>query len=60
MPWKFEVIADGSGKWCGNGRVFDTFDEAEKAAHRMAYAWVLVSATRIVPTDESVNAKENQ
>jgi len=29
MSWKPEVIADSSGKWCGNALRFATREEAE-------------------------------
>jgi hypothetical protein len=36
MPFKVEVIADNSGRWCGNGLVFATRQEGEQYARDLA------------------------
>ena len=54
MSWKPEVIADSSGKWCGNALRFATKEEAE--ANVAAMTWTLITATRVVEVDEPVNS----
>lgn len=34
--WKPEVIADSTGKWCGNALRFETYDEAKKYVEDLA------------------------
>jgi hypothetical protein len=55
MSWKAEVIADNSGKFCGNGLRFATHREAEAYARDLANRWTLVSEWRVVESDEPVN-----
>ena len=55
MSWKAEVIADSSGKWCGNALVFHTWLEAKEYAGDLASRWFAVRETRVVQTQESVN-----
>lgn len=55
MSWKPEVIADNSGKWCGNGLRFATREEAEANVRALESRWFLVRATRVVESDEPVN-----
>jgi len=46
--YKVEVIADSSGKWCGNGLRFDTIPEAEAYARDLMSRWWLVTDWRVV------------
>jgi len=46
--WKFEVVADSSGKFCGNGQTFDTKEAAEEAARNLESRWILVREWRVV------------
>jgi hypothetical protein len=46
-----EVIADNSGKFCGNGRRFDTAAEAREYAEDLATRWTLVREYRIAIVD---------
>jgi hypothetical protein len=46
--WRVEVIADDSGKWCGNGLVFDTAEEAGAYGLDLASRWTLVRDWRVV------------
>jgi len=46
--WKVEVIADNSGKWCGNAMRYETKEEAETAAKDLASRWILVREWRVV------------
>jgi hypothetical protein len=57
MSWKTEVIADNSGKWCGNELRFATEDEAEVYVEDLFHRWTMVIETRVVPSDEPVNAQ---
>lgn len=50
--WKVEVIADSSGKWCGNAMRYDTKEEAEKAAFDLAMRWMAVRDWRVVEAVE--------
>jgi hypothetical protein len=45
--WKAEVIADSTGKWCGNALRFATKEEAEAYVADLAYRWALVTDTRV-------------
>ena len=56
MSFKPEVIADASGKWCGNGRRFATREEAEANARDLMMRWfAAVLETRLVESDDPVN-----
>jgi hypothetical protein len=55
MSWAPEVIADNSGKWCGNALRFATRAEAEANVLALAMRWTLVRDTRVVESDEPVN-----
>lgn len=55
MSFKPEVIADSSGKWCGNAVRFATREEAEAWAIDRAIRWTLVRDTRVVESDDPVN-----
>ena len=46
--FKFEVQADSSGTWAGNGVKFDTKAQAEEAARNLFARWTLVTAWRVV------------
>jgi len=49
--FRYEVIADNSGKWAGNGVTFDTFGEAVSGAVGLASRWTLVRDWRILQRD---------
>jgi hypothetical protein len=55
MSWKPEVIADSTGKWCGNGLRFATKQEALDNVQDLANRWFLVEDTRVVESDDPVN-----
>jgi hypothetical protein len=50
-----EVIADNSGKFCGNALRFATEAEATIYVKDLERRWMLVVATRVVPSPEPVN-----
>jgi hypothetical protein len=50
-----EVIADNSGKWCGNACRYATEAEAEAAVNNLMMRWTLVRDTRVVPSNDPVN-----
>jgi len=52
--YRVEVIADSSGKWCGNGLSFDTVSEAKTYALDLYSRWVLVEKWRVVNKSETV------
>ena len=52
MQYKVQVIADNSGEWAGNAKVYDTYKAAENAAIDLAIRWTLVREWRVIPTDE--------
>jgi hypothetical protein len=52
--YKAEVIADNSGKWCGNGLRFATHKEAEDYARDLSYRWTLVREWRVVESEDAV------
>jgi hypothetical protein len=50
-----EVIADSSGKWCGNGLRFATENEAQHYVRDLSLRWLLVRETRVVPSEDPVS-----
>lgn len=48
MKFKVEVIADSSGKWCGNAMLYETHEEAKDAAIDLMNRWLLVREWRVV------------
>lgn len=57
MSWKPEVIADSSGKWAPNGCAYATEEEAEKAVSNLMMRWMAVTKTRVVESEQPVNAR---
>lgn len=55
MSFAPEVIADRSGKWCGNTLRFATEAEASAYAKDLAGRWVLVTDRRVVESQDPVN-----
>jgi prepilin-type processing-associated H-X9-DG protein len=55
MSWAPEVIADNSGKFCGNGLRFATRAEAEANVLALAMRWTSVRDTRVVESPDPVN-----
>jgi hypothetical protein len=55
MSFKPEVIADSSGKWCGNALRFATRQEAEANVGDLMTRWFAVRETRVVESDDPVN-----
>jgi hypothetical protein len=50
-----EVVADSSGKFCGNGLRFATREEAAGNVANLMARWMLVTDTRVVESDDPVN-----
>ena len=60
MKYKVEVIADSSGKWCGNALTFDTKLEAEAYACDLQSRWMAVRQWRVVEVqDNSTNGDKS-
>ena len=57
MSYKPEVIADSSGKWCGNALRFATYDEALANARDLAGRWMMVRDYRATESADPVNYK---
>jgi hypothetical protein len=57
MSFKPEVIADNSGKWCGNALVFATEKEAKIYVNDLSMRWLLVRDTRVIEVDDPVTAR---
>jgi hypothetical protein len=55
MSFKPEVIADNSGKWCGNALRFATSEEAQSNVQDLMMRWFAVRETRVVESDDPVN-----
>ena len=55
MRWEPEVIADSSGRWCGNALRFATREEAEANVRDPMMRWFAVRDTRVVESDYAVN-----
>jgi hypothetical protein len=54
VSWAPEVVADSSGKWCGNALRFATQDEALASARDLMARWYLVTDCRAVPSADPV------
>jgi hypothetical protein len=52
--WKAEVIADSSGKWCGNALRFATREGAEVYALDLFSRWTAVKEWRVVESTDPV------
>lgn len=57
FPYRVEVIADSSGKWCGNGLHFATALEADKYGYDLAMRWTAVRKYRVLLNNKA--ATEN-
>lgn len=57
--WKAEVITDATGQYNGNAVRFATAKEAEEYVSDLAFRWILVRGTRVVPSDDPVNYRWN-
>lgn len=55
VSWAGEVIADNSGKFCGNALRFATKEEAEGYVLDLSCRWTLVRETRVVESQDPVN-----
>jgi hypothetical protein len=55
MSWAPEVIADSSGKFCGNALRFATKEEAEANVLDLSFRWTAVRETRVVESADPVN-----
>lgn len=60
MKYRVVVIADNSGKWCGNGITFDTVDEAKKYARDLMSRWMAVRDWRVVDEQDNVMATSEE
>lgn len=49
--WKVEVIADSSGKWCGNGLRFESEEAAREYGEGLFMRWTAVREWRVVPAE---------
>ena len=58
MSFKAEVQTTECGKddWTANGLRFTEKEEAEKYANHLSIRWTLVVKTRVVESDDKVNA----
>lgn len=59
MSWKAEVIADKSGKWCGNGLTFATRQEADDYVTDLMFRWTSVTGWRSIESDAPATHKFN-
>ena len=50
--FKYQVIADNSGKWAGNAMTYDTIEEAIDGAKDLMSRWMLVTDWRIVTVND--------
>jgi hypothetical protein len=53
MRYRVEVLADSSGKWCGNGMTFASTEEAREYAFNLAMRWTAVRDWRVVEVAET-------
>ncbi len=57
--WKYEVIADSTGKWSGNSVRFPTEEEAAAAGHDLSLRWLAVRDVRVVESEDPPNYRWN-
>ena len=57
MSYKPEVVADSSGEWSGNAMRFAAEAEAKVYVADLASRWMLVTATRVVESEDPVTAR---
>lgn len=57
--WKAEVVTEAGGNFAGNAVRFATAKEAEEYVADLAFRWILVRDTRVVPCDDPVNYRWN-
>ena len=57
MSYAAEVIADSSGEWSGNALRFATEWEAKVWVSDLKARWMLVTATRVVESEDPVTAR---
>lgn len=55
MSYASEVIADHTGKWCGNAVRFTTFGEAEAYGKDLFARWTAVREVRVVESGDPPN-----
>lgn len=53
--WKVEVIADSSGKWCGNAARYASEEAAKVCGQDLCNRWLMVREWRVVPSDDKPN-----
>jgi len=53
--FKAEVVADSTGKFCGNALRFGSREEAEIYARDLMQRWTAVTEWRVVTSDDPVN-----
>lgn len=58
--YRVEVIADNSGKFCGNGVSFDELPEAHAYAVDLFSRWTLVREWRVVDSTGAVVMQSNK
>lgn len=56
-PFRIEVIADSSGKWCGNECRFDSYQEALDYGLDLAQRWTAVRDVRVRHANEPEEAR---
>jgi hypothetical protein len=57
VSFKAEVIADGTGNWCGNALRFATQAEAEAYVSDLMWRWTAVRNTRVIVVNDPVTAE---
>ena len=57
--WAAEVVTSPDGNFNGNAVRFATAKEAEEYVADLAFRWILVRGTRVVPTNDPVNYRWN-
>ena len=55
MSFTSEVIADSSGKRCGNALRFAVHKEAEANVRDLMMHWLAVRETRVIESEDPVN-----
>lgn len=56
MSYAAEVIADSTGKWCGNSLRFATSEEADRYVRNLSGRWTAVRQHRVVPSEDPVTS----
>lgn len=60
VSYAAQVIADSTGKWCGNSLRFATSQEADRYARNLTARWTAVRQHRVVESADPVTSTADE